>query len=74
MNTTKIKVSLYQTIDKLPDKILFELNKIINDFLAQKNSNLKPTPQKRKFGCMKGLVVSMADDFNAPIDDFKEYM
>lgn len=28
----------------------------------------------RQFGCMKGLVISMADDFGAPLDDFKEYM
>jgi hypothetical protein len=28
----------------------------------------------RKFGSMKGLVVQMADDFDAPLEDFKDYM
>jgi hypothetical protein len=29
---------------------------------------------KRKFGCMQGLVKYMADDFDAPLEDFAEYM
>lgn len=29
---------------------------------------------KRKFGCMKGIVKYMADDFDEPLDDFAEYM
>jgi antitoxin (DNA-binding transcriptional repressor) of toxin-antitoxin stability system len=29
---------------------------------------------KRKIGNAKGLILSMADDFDAPLDDFKEYM
>lgn len=30
--------------------------------------------KKRRAGTMKGLVKYMADDFNAPLDDFKDYM
>ncbi len=30
--------------------------------------------KKRKAGTLKGFLVYMADDFNAPLDDFKEYM
>jgi hypothetical protein len=29
---------------------------------------------KREFGGLKGFVKYMADDFDAPLDDFKEYM
>ena len=29
--------------------------------------------KQRKFGCVKGDYW-MADDFNAPLDDFKDYM
>ena len=29
---------------------------------------------KRKIGNAKGLVLTMADDFDEPIDDFREYM
>jgi antitoxin (DNA-binding transcriptional repressor) of toxin-antitoxin stability system len=28
----------------------------------------------RTIGNAKGLIVSMAEDFDAPLDDFKEYM
>jgi antitoxin (DNA-binding transcriptional repressor) of toxin-antitoxin stability system len=28
----------------------------------------------RKVGQAKGLVLYMADDFDAPLDDFKDYM
>jgi hypothetical protein len=34
----------------------------------------KSAPKKRQFGQLKGLVISVADDFNAPLDDFKDYM
>ena len=30
-------------------------------------------PRAEAFGCMKGKVW-MADDFNAPLEDFKDYM
>jgi len=30
--------------------------------------------QKRKFGFGKGSVLYMAPDFNAPLNDLKEYM
>jgi antitoxin (DNA-binding transcriptional repressor) of toxin-antitoxin stability system len=31
-------------------------------------------PAERKLGTMKGTVRYMAPDFDAPIEDFKEYM
>jgi hypothetical protein len=53
----------------LPEESLIELEKLI----SQLQINKKPA-SKRQFGCMKGLVVSMAEDFDAPLNDFKEYM
>lgn len=32
------------------------------------------TPAKRKLGSLRGLVKSIADDFDEPLDDFKDYM
>jgi antitoxin (DNA-binding transcriptional repressor) of toxin-antitoxin stability system len=29
---------------------------------------------ERKIGNAKGLILTMADDFDEPIDDFREYM
>ena len=34
----------------------------------------KSNKKEREFGCMKGIVAFMANNFNDPIDDFKEYM
>jgi hypothetical protein len=34
-----------------------------------------PTSQAHPYaGCMKGTVLYMSDDFNEPLDDFKDYM
>lgn len=30
--------------------------------------------RKPKFGSAKGLIIYMADDFDAPLEDFREYM
>ena len=42
------------------------------DFLMykyRKSETVKPYA-----GCMKGAVKWMSDDFNEPLDDFKDYM
>jgi hypothetical protein len=69
MNIAEHKLNLFRQIDELPEESLLELEKIIAQLLANKKLSAK-----RQFGCMKGLVISMADDFDAPLDDFKEYM
>jgi antitoxin (DNA-binding transcriptional repressor) of toxin-antitoxin stability system len=30
--------------------------------------------RKRKAGSAKGLIIHMAEDFDAPLEDFREYM
>jgi hypothetical protein len=42
------------------------------DFLLLKYK--RQNPAKPRAGCMKGTVIFMSDDFNAPLDDFKDYM
>ena len=34
----------------------------------------QPQRKPRKPGTLRGTVLSMAPDFNAPLDDFREYM
>lgn len=34
----------------------------------------EPQKPRRRFGSMKGLVEYIADDFDAPLEDMKEYM
>lgn len=42
--------------------------------LIKLEKKTKSTKKDRKFGSMKGLVVHIADDFDAPLEDFKDYM
>ncbi len=30
--------------------------------------------KERPIGSMKGMLISMSDDFNAPLEDFADYM
>ena len=56
-----------------------DLKKEVADFVAflkqkgEKTSADQKKPGKRQFGSMKGQIW-MADDFDAPLEDFKEYM
>jgi len=62
---------LIKQINSLPE----ELKKEVNDFVEFLNQKAKP-PKKikqRKFGYAKGFF-KMSPDFNAPLEDFKEYM
>jgi antitoxin (DNA-binding transcriptional repressor) of toxin-antitoxin stability system len=34
----------------------------------------QPRQQPRRLGTMKGTVLHVAPDFDAPLEDFKEYM
>ena len=61
------------TLEPKADVMLDDME---NDQLIEKKetstNGAKKKPLKR--GSMKGLVVFMADDFDAPLEDFKEYV
>ncbi len=50
------------------------LDDLVNLNLIKLQKIEKPKKKNRKFGSMKGLVVHIADDFDAPLEDFKDYM
>jgi hypothetical protein len=62
---------MYRKIHRLPPEAQLELSEYI-EFLSRKYQTGQAP--RRFFGCMKGLVTWMSDDFNDPVDDFKEYM
>lgn len=71
MNTS----TLLAKYEQLPDNYKQEANDFI-DFLFSKVNNFKieHKPKTRNaFGSLKGKI-KMADDFDAPLEDFKEYM
>jgi hypothetical protein len=60
---------LFSKLSTLPQNLKVEVMDYI-EFLEKKYKASKPHP---KAGCMKG-TFKMTDDFDAPLDDFKEYM
>jgi len=75
------QAELFKEIEKLPpqyfgqviDFVGYLRNKTQQEQQA-KNDNAVEQPQGRRgFGCAKGQF-RIADDFNAPLDDFKDYM
>ncbi len=62
---------LYKELTSLPDELRKEVQNFIQ-FLKSKTPKTQP-PKERKFGAAKGFF-KMQDDFNEPLEDFKEYM
>lgn len=62
---------LYEKINTLPPSMIKEVDNFV-DFLKSKQKT-KEKVKERKFGCAKGFFI-MHDDFDEPLDDFKEYM
>jgi hypothetical protein len=59
--------------ENLPEKYKKEANDFI-EFLFSKANQKKKKPLKRNaLGSLKGLI-HMADDFDEPLEAFKEYM
>jgi DNA-damage-inducible protein J len=42
-------------------------------FVLSANANARKKPREEMFGCLRG-EYKIADDFDAPLDDFREYM
>ncbi|HEX8265706.1 MAG TPA: DUF2281 domain-containing protein [Pyrinomonadaceae bacterium] len=62
------------TVEILEPKAKVLLDDLANLNLIRVEKNEKPKRKDRKFGSMKGLVKHIADDFDAPLKDFKDYM
>lgn len=62
-------------LNKLPDNLRREAIDFI-DFLSEKyerEKKEKPACKSRIFGSSRGLFI-IPDDFDEPLEDFKEYM
>lgn len=63
---------LFVKINSLPAEMKKELEAFV-DLLMKRLKKEPPIKKKRPIGLMKGQIW-IADDFDAPLDDFKEYM
>lgn len=59
-------------IQQLPETLKLEVLHFVR-FLRQEKIQSEPKISERIFGLSKGRY-KLADDFDAPLDDFKEYM
>ena len=60
------------TSDEILEEVLHYLQYLKKE--AEKKNATEPVKNKRRpYGIYKG-TIRMSDDFNAPLDDFKEYM
>ncbi len=62
------------TVEILEPKAKTLLDDLASMNLIKIEKAEKPKKKERKFGSMKGLVVNIAEDFDAPLEDFKDYM
>ncbi len=69
--------SLYTIIETLPEKLKLEvksfIEKLIEKSKSETFSNETKNRGKRAFGSLKGKI-SLTEDFDAPLEDFKSYM
>lgn len=63
-------LTLYTLLETLPADLKKEAKNFIQS-LVQKKAQKKGV--KPVFGSLKGKII-LSDDFDAPLDDFKEYM
>jgi hypothetical protein len=71
-----VSPQLIATLDKLPPDIQVEILHYAEYLAAKYGQSLSaaPSPQKyRQAGTMKGMFT-MAEDFDAPLEDLKDYM
>jgi len=69
MNIDTIKIELIDWIARLNDQQA--INEVLN--LKQILTNPKPNQNIEIFGSGKHLIDYISDDFNEPLDMFKEY-
>lgn len=67
-----IEEKIYSKVQLLPEdrklEVLDYIESLLNKYKEKRNIHMVP-----KFGCMKG-VFKMSQDFDEPLEDFKEYM
>ncbi len=74
MTLTEIKTKLHNRIEHLSEAQIKKLQEMLDTTFPEKGEESGLPKKRRLVGSMKGLVTYIADDFNEPLDDFKDYM
>lgn len=73
MNIEAEKSELISWINRLKDHSIIQEVLLLKK-RAEAKEQLPGNEGKREFGSGKHIFTYIADDFNEPLDDFKEYM
>ena len=75
MTKTELQADIQQKLHFLSEQKLAALRTVLDAMLDNDHKPNNPVQQTRGLvGSMPDLVKYMADDFNEPLDDFKDYM
>ena len=69
MSTAELKLAIFRAIDRLPEA---RLRRLLQE--VKEEADTPPPQQRPRFGALKGSLLYMAPDFDAPLEDFKDYM
>lgn len=73
-----VDTEILQTITQMPEPLKQEVlhyAKYLIENYSESKSGEKQLAQKRRAGILKGtFVLPLPDDFDEPLEDFKEYM
>jgi hypothetical protein len=64
---------ILRELHSLPESLKLEVLHFVQFLKQEKTKEAESTRPKRKAGMLKGKIW-MAPDFDAPLEDFKEYM
>lgn len=65
--------SLIASLEKLPEQLQQEVLHYAEFLATNYAQNNSQTPKRRQAGTMQGMF-EMSEDFDAPLEDFQEYM
>jgi Protein of unknown function (DUF2281) len=69
-----LEAAILKNVEKLPDSVK-QAVLLYTEFLASQYAEEKPSLKKRRSGILKGtFVLPLCEDFDEPLEDFKEYM
>jgi hypothetical protein len=69
----KVGRQIYQEVEKLALPQQMEVLDFVKLILPKSKATSSPTAKLPVFGCAKGRF-RMTEDFDAPLEDFKDYM
>ncbi len=76
MSIAELKLDLVKQLMALPEQEFMEAYWMLTQLMWDSEGDITNAqkPKSRPIGLMSGLVSYMAEDFDAPLDDFDDYM